>query len=454
MQPSHLHDDELLYELRIRKNTSSISDRKSRIRAEIALKDRLRSEKTKLELWPRTALEEPEQEIPVIVAKLKELEEILDSTACKNDEIIRNQIYSRFCHIETRLGRLKVPEDSRLANEFTTLKEAIGLARNMYFRAKPKYRPRLDSAFFQDLSNAGFDVTKFENEISASEEEAVSELSDDEVYETIRRPKPRQKTSEPSPRKSFSAKSLPVHKWDVKFDGTREGMVVLDFINRVKFTASSEKVSLRELFHSAYHLFKGDARLWYESNYRECKSWEDLEYKLKEDFLPRGYKRTLEKQILNRKQLAGESFSMYLAHMNTLFEKAERKKDESEKVEILRENMRQIYRDRLGIQLARVREIKDLKDLCLEAENLYPECLGSEVKGGRKEVYEISNNSNPIASGSGSSGNNQRFSCWNCDSEGHLSRNCPQIQSIHCHRCGMKGKTVKTCPKCSKNGGK
>lgn len=61
MQPSHLHDDELLYELRIRKNTSSISDRKSRIRAEIALKDRLRSEKTKLELWPRTALEEPEQ---------------------------------------------------------------------------------------------------------------------------------------------------------------------------------------------------------------------------------------------------------------------------------------------------------------------------------------------------------------------------------------------------------
>lgn len=474
MQPSHLRDDELLYELKLRKIPKTIQNTKERREAERALLEKLREEKKSYKLWPQTANDSAEEELPVCFAKATELNELLAREANLKDTAIRGQIYSRFCHVETRISRVTVGKDESLKDSFD---ETVKLVKSLRekFPDRPIYRAKITDEILKQLE----DSTKIDGSIEisdetrkklkdlhftfdSSEEEAFSdEFSEDDLLKyphsstfherQRRRRKPTSDTSN-------SSKSLPVHKWDIKFNGSREGMVVLDFIKRVKFLATSENVKLDDLIRSAYHLFREEAQIWYEANHRDFKTWGDLEFKLKEDFLPRNYKRILEKQLLERKQKSGESFSIFLAHMNTLFSKLEKEKSELEKIDVLRDNLRQTYRDILGIQLGRISTVNELKDICLEAENLYPDCLKPDVKKVQREI--VSEVSTPISITKvpmtrpltfGQREPERKFTCWNCGSEGHASRDCTSPKTIHCHRCGEKNVTVRNCPRCSKN---
>lgn len=41
--------------------------------------------------------------------------------------------------------------------------------------------------------------------------------------------------------------------------------------------------------------------------------------------------------------------------------------------------------------------------------------------------------------------------CFNCKSAGHHWRNCQQPKRFFCHRCGLEGKSMHSCPNCSGN---
>lgn len=461
--PSHLRNDELVYELRLRNIDLNVDSKKDRKNAEKLLISELKKESTDYKLWPTTPNDSLGSELRVCERKVEELETLLLVEVNASDPQICNQIYSRLCHVETRLNRFEVEILDLLYCPYFKVISKLRALRSKFFKFRPFYRPKLGEEILKKLEASRivlFDKSTIMSEDTrkllgqmnyssmcsdVSEDDILDDsFSEGECHNSTKNEKRVKKRSSKSPKRTAllsKSNSLPVHKWDVKFDGGRENMQVLDFIKRVKFLAKSESLKSEDLFRSAYHLFKGDGQLWYENNHFECRPWEDIEVRLKEDFLPKNYKRVLEKQILERKQRAGESYALFLASMSSLFEKLEKDKDEVEKVEILRENLRPIYRDRLGIQLARVTKLRDLKDLCLEAENMYSECLEVENRRVKREpVFEVVRNES-----------NSTFSCWNCGKGGHLSRDCTDQKTIHCHRCGKKDVTIRSCPNCSKN---
>lgn len=463
MHPSHLRNDELEYELRLRKIEIKIDGQKKRRDAEKLLFSEIKKEGYDYKLWPSEPNDTLGVELTICERKVDELEKFLLIEMNASDPQILNQLYSRLCHIETRLARFEVEMVDLLYACYVRVDSKLKAIRSKFFRYRKFYRPKMDEEFLRKLDATRITLFDGSTVMSKTTQKMLedmnfsnisSDLSEDELLDDSFSESEFHNSTSHNKKKKQSSKvphttvvtnksnSLPVHKWDVKFDGGREDMKVLDFIKRVNFFSKSENMKSVDLFKSAYHLFKGDGQLWFENNFSECNSWKDIESRLKEDFLPKNYKRVLEKQILDRKQRSGESYALFLASMNSLFEKLEKEKDECEKVEILRENLRPIYRDRLGIHLARATKLHDLKQLCLEAENMYPECLEVENRRVRREpVSEVTKNRG------GSSG----FSCWNCGNSGHLSRDCTSPKTIHCHKCGKKDVTVRTCPECSKN---
>ncbi|KAJ3649394.1 hypothetical protein Zmor_021141 [Zophobas morio] len=81
---------------------------------------------------------------------------------------------------------------------------------------------------------------------------------------------------------SVNSNSVPVYKWNLKFDGKGS---LLQFLEQVNDLAQARKVSSEELFDSAYDLFTGPALTWYRSVKYTVSDWPSLVSLLKTVFL-------------------------------------------------------------------------------------------------------------------------------------------------------------------------
>ena len=71
-------------------------------------------------------------------------------------------------------------------------------------------------------------------------------------------------------------KSIPVHKWDLKFNGEATSCIVMSFLDRVDELKVARHISDAELFTSAIDLFEGKALLWFRSVQGRCRNWTEL----------------------------------------------------------------------------------------------------------------------------------------------------------------------------------
>lgn len=268
-----------------------------------------------------------------------------------------------------------------------------------------------------------------------------------------------------------------------KFNG--DSRQLNNFLERVTLLAQSREVREDELFKSAVELFVGDAFAWYRCIKGTVTNWASLVDRLKKDFLASDADEEIWNQIKSRKQKRGEPVHIFVAHLDTLFNRLSRPPAEVTKVKHIRQNC--ISEISSHLALSDIPSVNELMNLCRKLEenlNLRsrisnpPQALSAyeadnkqnnhiygnknEHNNSNKNKYKFHSSPNkpdnfstePKKVTTKSYGNSSRDKpvvCWNCDQVNHTFNNCKLKRKIFCYKCGTKDVKMSSCPTCSKN---
>lgn len=239
-------------------------------------------------------------------------------------------------------------------------------------------------------------------------------------------------------------RGLPISKWSIKFSG-ESGLSLQDFFSQVGILSVAERASNDDLLRSAIYLFEGNAKTWYMASRLKMHTWEDLVRGLKEQFLPRDYDYWMMKDIENRYQKMGESFGLYLSHMEIMFQQLANPVPDAQKLAILMRNILPSYADRLA--LVDVVSLESLQRVCKRIEEaqyassrrvLIPEPV---VKSNPKPLVKV-RVSEPVVPMS-------PLRCYNCSTQGHHFNDCPEPRGRFCFRCGKPDTVSYNCTNCN-----
>lgn len=424
--------DELEYELRIRgmSEVGNSEQLRKSLRGALSLEKAGRSFHCTVKL-------EAENELVVCELKLAELRELISVFSGTNSQI--RKIETKLNHIFGRIDRVEAEDEELIArrstimNQFTTLVDE--------YMTKQESLQRSSAAQAKAPLNPSF--------CEAETPAATSTPHAEHIEGTEARNYP-----------IMSSKTIPVHKWNVKFSAKSDSLSINAFLEQVEDLRLSRNVSKEELFHSAIELFEGDALTWYRAVRKQVSSWDDLTKRMKEEFLPPMSADTLWKQILERTQGSNESIGLYVAVMTALFDRMPTTVSEPLRLQVLRRNIIPFYQERLAlmdiqtsfelIELCRKLESTRMSvesyhpprasDLTLEPDLRYSAASSEDREKSVKRpvVREML-------------GREEKRMCWRCNKVGHLARNCSAVIGIKCFGCGKSGVTRSSCPQCREN---
>lgn len=300
-----------------------------------------------------------------------------------------------------------------------------------------------------------------------------------------------------------SSKGRPVADWRLRYDGADNGQSLTKFIREVEFYAKSEKMSNRELFRSAIHLFTGSAKSWFMSGVEneDFTSWEQLKEELKREFLSPDHDHTCELRAGARRQGPRERFQDYYLEMQTIFNAFTKPMTERKKFDIVFRNMRADYK---GLAVSKdIDNLADLKRFGRKLDATYwfkyqPTTNDNHPRAKTAQVNEVHTGAKPktkrrpendnrktrhfynTSLRSRSSGEDEKpvgrnekdrqnsvnsglttllntyqppkeGYCFNCRLKGHHARDCTRPKHKYCLRCGFHNVETATCPFCEKN---
>lgn len=253
-------------------------------------------------------------------------------------------------------------------------------------------------------------------------------------------------------------KSIPVCKWNLKFDGGSKQSVA-SFLERAEELRRARGVSVEELFESAVDLFAGPALVWYRSTLPRITSWEQLCNEMKIVFRSPDYDFRLQQEIFNRLQGDGESIDMYIAAIEGLYNRLSVNVPETTRLCQIINNLHPHLQDRLA--LVDIRNLEDLRQMGRRAEGgrlrvtmprqmprnthfLEPDLAYGESHTHRRMMDGKVSSLRPAGSGNSSS-----VKCWNCSQLGHRYMNCTQERRRFCYGCGAPDIVKVKCLKCN-----
>lgn len=230
---------------------------------------------------------------------------------------------------------------------------------------------------------------------------------------TVQQPVPDQQYhpsfSNPYPQNQYTVPyqtrhTLPVSKWNIaKYSGDDQGLKLNEFLEHVQALSQAERVSDRELFESAVHLFTGSALKWYMSQRSTGRlmNWEHLVFELRRTYMHPDLDALIKMKIYQRRQQKYESFHEFYFEMEKLFRTMCSQIPDLEKMQILQQNMRVDYKRQMTF-LA----IADLETLVAAGQKLdalnfsaYNKVFGTEktVQAvGNKEPNARKKQKNPV----------------------------------------------------------
>lgn len=292
---------------------------------------------------------------------------------------------------------------------------------------------------------------------------------------------------------------LPVHKWPFKYTGDKldKNPVARDltaFFKRVDLFSRAESVNHDEIFSRIHHLLGGKALAWYSQYGTQYHNWDELQEGMRRHF-ETSLSRFIKMQKLNsRRQFGNETCMDYIAEMNQLFEGVGLD-DESEKVAIIQNGLREEYRqiahaqnwysvEQLDHQLRKLEFSDDLRrkirstpwqrkdthavNVCEtdcsdinanssdknetnqpvestdDAQSI--ECMASNFKSKQwtnKSSGQQTGNAKKSKEGEDRS---KHWTCFNCHETGHGYRDCEsEVERVFCFRCGKEDVKSREC---------
>lgn len=370
--------------------------------------------------------------------------------------------------------------------------------RNENLSLSRRNRERRQKVYF---SSETFESTSTESSESFTTSTESSSWSSDE--------KKKRRNKRNKRKYGYSIKRIPVSEWKLKYDGKDGGRKLAEFLKEVKMRCKAEKISDKELFRSAIHLFIGRAKDWFMevTNNRDIRNWSQLKADLKREFLPPNLDFQLEIQATNRTQGRGERFVDYFHDMQKYFQSMTREISERRKFDIVWRNMRTDYKNALtGKRIKSLTRLRRYGRIVDENYwNNYQKPYENPPRNRYNQVNELSTVNKSVSfQNSFKSTNNldqkeklrrnnyrntqqnqvesktkektesqlepmegsskgtlkllcEQYKrppwgiCYNCRKQGHHYNECDQEKHKFCHLCGFPDTYTKTCPLCTKN---
>lgn len=300
-----------------------------------------------------------------------------------------------------------------------------------------------------------------------------------------------------------------IHKWNLSFDGSRDGLNVERFLYRVESNASSYNIPEYQLLNEIQHLLKGKALNWYWA-FKESevpRSWFDLKNAMIKQFRDSRNDFDVRQAIGARKQKPNESFQDFHSAISELTLALSEPLRDFDLMLILHGNMRLGLKEKLAGKT--FRSSSELFDECVHIEATWRQISfipenhmniphvrsstnpeNSHRSGYQQQQYSRNINEmdckkeaattcyyensaqpehvlqspdvsafssqNPVSSRN----NNLQFpkqlydkvKCWNCGNYGHFYYQCNRdLQHIFCRGCGQGNVTFEYCAKCQEN---
>lgn len=244
-----------------------------------------------------------------------------------------------------------------------------------------------------------------------------------------------------------------LHKWNLKFAG-RKGESLFSFLEAVEDRATSRNVDDDALLKGAGDLFEGQALTLVRAGMARghFPTWASLVLALQSTFLPRDWEDMLLDEIKDRKQGPDELIDIYVASMVRLFSRLTHPPSLASQLRIVWKNLHLFYLGKICLE-----DVGSIEELLTKGRVLE---YSKQVADSRKNTDAKSYLLGPDLAYKGKKPDHKILvleqselpECWNCrQPASHKAKDCPEPQSKYCWKCGSAGKTVKTCPKCSKN---
>lgn len=453
MDPNHLVKYELTYELLIRGYTGDMPS----VACQRYLLRRLMKEEISITKEAENFLVGKDDK--EILESLKIAESLIDKYPGKDAKQHEKRIRSKILHISSRVNRIvgnsEVSEDSNEKFKVEAQSKLKWLEERLKKRVESMYKA-MSSSFVNNPGSHEFEGESGEDYASNTDDERCSSDEDNEEY--IRSASPIIGKS-----KRVSRLSVPIYKWNVKFNGESN---LIEFLERVEELKEARGATEEDLFKGTVDLFEGQTLSWIRSQKNKIKSWKQLVAALKEIYIPEEYDDGVWDQIKARKQKQIEKVEIYVAQMQHLFDRLTVHPGEDVFLRYVRKNMLPEYRTQLA--LTTIRNVDHLTSLCRKIKAAQPsnfsrpgnsqQCsVQFEVATNEQEIkreqkpFQNSTAGNRINQAEGSARRIQGL-CWNCNKSGHAFRDCrTPRKEVFCYNCGLKGKIKSNCPNCSKN---
>lgn len=449
---NRLEKEEITYELRIRgiSTLSNVSDMRKSLRNLLKLEHETSHQSSPLR-YPKYPFSFKE-DMTYVLAKVNELETLIKDFADDENSSMYEKITTKLAHTFQRVNRAIATEDTEFAERQQVLISVMNLHSDLKSRLRKIKRLSRTSEMPADLSVL--------MSSTACETSSDSESSDNDSNVASNHPSASSPvvTAVVPTANQYKLASVPVYKWNiVKFDGEKSKISLCAFLEQVEELRVSRNITTDQLFKSAGDLFAGKAKIWYNGMKNSLHSWNDLVRELRMQYLGSNteYNKELLKEIRRRSQHSDESIGIYLACINTLFNRLTVPVSEKARLEIVLDNLAPYYKRELGMldiqsldQLLHLGRKAEANKKAIEA-YVPPPKHKNFLEPDLAYIYAEPVSSEPSTS-SDITVTRNKVSCWNCKELGHRARQCPsQVKNRYCFKCGNANCTVKTCSKCN-----
>lgn len=243
-----------------------------------------------------------------------------------------------------------------------------------------------------------------------------------------------------------SHRNSPIRHWDLKFSGDprKDDYSFKQFCKVVESLARTNGLSRTDLLESGIQLFEGKARKWFLNNMHRFDSWRELKERYKRDQLRDRDDEHLLDEAYDRKQGENEMCADFVESIQSVFESMDDPPGERQQVHIAQKNMLSEYRVQLVNSGRRFRTMDRLLEHCRDLDVVRRDVEREKAKSRsdpKRTFAQFRDSQNRVA----------KWKCWNCDSESHGFRACPQPIRKFCTNCGFKNVTSDQCPQCKPN---